>query len=379
MNHRTSHITQVYINLDRLTYNMGILQKQVGRRPIWPAIKANAYGHGAEIIGQHLIEIGYRTLCVAHISEAIDLVEKGLKACFIILSPNLPENSEFIVRYGFEPVVCSPEQLKGLSSAATKVNNQVSIHLKIDTGMGRVGVRPDEVNGFLEECKKLPQIFVKGIMSHFPRADEYDKSFSHYQIDLFKQVIKNTEKHKDVLYHFANSAAIFDLFEAHFDATRAGISIYGFKPSLTIINPEVNKLKPILSWKTKITYLKEVPEKVGLSYGHTFVTEKSMLIASIPLGYGDGISWLLSDKLEVLVHGVRCRQVGRICMDQCLIDVSELGKRVKLGDEVIIVGKQGDEEVTVDEIAAKLGTINHEIVTSISSRVPRIAVYHPQY
>ncbi len=372
MDYKTTHLTQACINPEHLTHNMHLLQEHVGKRPLWPAIKANGYGHGAEIIGRHLIKIGYTTLCVAHIPEAIELVEKGLNVLFIILSPNLPESSEYAVQYGFEPVVCTLEQVKGLAEAARQSEKQVAVHLKVDTGMGRVGIKPEDAVDFLEECAHLPQISVKGIMSHFPRADEYDKSFSLGQIELFKKVIEKTRKYKIALYHFANSAAIFDLPEAHFDAARPGISIYGLKPSLTMVSPRVTELKPVLSWKTRITYLKEVPEGTGLSYGHIYHTEKPSLIASIPLGYGDGMSRLLSNKLEVLVHGVRCKQVGRICMDQCLVDVTELRGRVEPGDEVVIVGKQGNEEVTVDELAMKLGTINYEIVTNIARRVPRI-------
>jgi alanine racemase len=325
-------------------------------------------------MGKHLIKLGYKTLCVAHVAEAIELVEKGLKAVFMVLSPTLPENSEYFIQYGIEPVVCALEQVKGLAEAARKVEKQVAVHLKVDTGMGRVGIKPEEAIDFLEECARLPQISVKGIMSHFPRADEYDKSYSRGQIELFKQVIENTEAYKIPFYHFANSAAIFDLPEAHFDAARPGISIYGLKPSLTMVSPRVNELKPVLSWKTRITFLKEVAEGTGLSYGHIYHTDKPSLIASIPLGYGDGMHRLLSNKLEVLVHGRRCSQVGRICMDQCLVDVTELRGKIQIRDEVVIIGKQGDEEVTTDELAVTLGTINYEIVTSIAQRVPRIVV-----
>jgi alanine racemase len=353
---------------------MNLLQEHVSDRPLWPAIKANGYGHGAGIIGCHLISLGYKTLCVAHVSEAIDLVKAGLNATFIVLSATLPENSEHFVAYGFEPVVCTLEMVEGLAAAASKTGKQVALHLKVDTGMGRVGIRPDEVIGFLERCKKFPGVFIKGIMSHFPRADEQDKSFSYEQIELFGQVKEASKGYGIQVYHFANSAAIFDLPNSYFDAARPGISIYGLKPSLTMQNPRVNDLKPVLEWKTQITFLKEVPTGTGLSYGHTFHTKKPSLIATIPLGYGDGISRLLSNKLEVLVRGVRCPQVGRICMDQCLVDVTALRGKVTLGDEVAIIGRQGSEEVTADELAEKLGTINYEIVTNIAERVPRIVI-----
>ncbi len=370
MDYTKTHLTQAFINLDNLTHNMILLQKLVGNRPLWPAIKANAYGHDAEIIGRHLTRLGYAPLCVAHIDEAVELIEKGLDTRFIVLSPTLPENSRYFVQYGLEPVVCTLDQVSTLAEVASK---PVTVHLKVDTGMGRVGIQPDQVVRFLEECARFPQITVRSMMSHFPRADESDKSFSRHQIERFSQVVEKT-KAQIPIYHFANSAAIFDLPQAHFDAARPGISIYGLKPSLTMTNPEVNDLRPVLSWKTRITFLKEAPEGIGLSYGHAYHTERPSLIASIPLGYGDGMSRLLSNRLEMLVQGVRCRQVGRICMDQCLLDVTDLRGKVVIGDEVVIIGKQGDEEVTADELAETLGTINYEIVTNIAKRVPRITV-----
>jgi alanine racemase len=371
------HLTQAYINLDNLTHNMNLLQDLVGKRSLWPAIKANGYGHGAEIIARHLIGLGYTTLCVAHASEAAELLERGLEALFVILSPTLPENSAYVVEYGFEPVVCTLEEVAHLAEAARNAGKRVDVHLKVDTGMGRVGIRPDEVTGFLDRCRNFPEVPVKAIMSHFPKADEEDKSFSLEQIRIFKDIIEKTREYGIEVYHFANSAAVFDLPEAHFAAARPGISIYGLKPSQTMLNPRVEDLKPVLEWKTRITFLKEVPAGTGLSYGHIYHADKPSLIATVPLGYGDGMSRLLSNKFELLVRGIRCPQVGRICMDQCLVDVTALRGRVKSGDEVVIIGRQGQEEVTADELALRLGTINYEIVTNLSGRVPRIAVQSP--
>ncbi len=370
--HQSSHLTQAFIHLDHLTHNMNLLQSLVGDRPLWPAIKANAYGHGAEIVGRHLMDMGYETLCVAHVSEAIDLKEAGLNATFIVLSATLPENSEYLVAYGCEPVVCTLEMVEGIARAASRAGKKVAVHLKVDTGMGRVGIRPDQVVEFLDRCRDYPEVTVKGIMSHFPMADEEDKSFAVRQIDLFRQVKEASRGYGISVYHFANSAAIFDLPDAYFDAARPGISIYGLKPSLSMSNPRVKELKPVLEWKSRITFLKEVPAGTGLSYGHTFHTQTPSLIATIPLGYGDGMSRLLSNKLQFLIHGIRCPQVGRICMDQCLVDVTALRGRVEPGNEAIIVGKQGNDEITVDDLAQTLGTINYEIVTNIAKRVPRI-------
>lgn len=371
---KNSHLTRAYIHLDRITHNISLLQALVGESPLWPAIKANAYGHGSEIFARHLIGLGYRTLCVAHLAEAVELVEKGIEAKFIILSPTLAENSAYFIHYGFEPVVCNLEMIEGLANAAIRSGKTVAVHLKVDTGMGRVGIKPHQVTNFLDQIRNYPQVSVKGIMSHFPMADKADKSFSENQISIFQGIKAACKGYGIQMNHFANSAAIFDLPEAYFDAGRPGISIYGLKPSHNIRNPKLNDLKPVLEWKTKIIFLKEVDAGTGLSYGHIYHTDKPSLIASLPIGYGDGLSRLLSNKFEVLVGEMRCPQVGRICMDQSLVDVTALRGRVKLGDEVVIIGRQGDEEVTADELAGILGTINYEVVTAIAKRVPRIPI-----
>lgn len=371
---RMTHPTQVSIHLEHLVHNLRLLQELVGHRPLWPAIKANAYGHGADIIGRSLVQLGYTHLCVAHVAEAIELVEAGVNATFLVLSAMLPEHSDDFVAYDFEPVVCTLEMVEGLARAAARAGKQVAVHLKVDTGMGRIGIRPQDVIAFLERCRDFPALVVKGLMSHFPSADAADKTFSHQQVALFQQLKAATSSYGIAVYHLANSAAIFDLPEAYFDAVRPGIAIYGLLPSSTMVNPLVHTLKPVLEWKTGITYLKEVPTGTGLSYGHTFHTAQPSLIATIPLGYGDGLSRRLSNQLTLLVHGRRCPQVGQICMDQSLVDVTTLRGRVQVGDEVVIIGQQGQEVVTVDELAANLGTINYEIVTAITRRVPRIAI-----
>jgi alanine racemase len=371
---RTSHATGVFIRLDHLTHNMRLLQELVGNRPLWPAIKANAYGHGAEIVGHHLVHLGYNRLCVAHVAEAINLIEAGVRATFLVLSASLPEHSEYFVAYDCEPVVCTLEMVEALAHAAARAGKQVAVHVKVDTGMGRIGIRPDEAPAFLARCRNFPTVMVRGLMSHFPLAPEADKSFAHQQIALFRHVQEATRGYDITSYHLANSAAIFDLPEAHCDAARPGIAIYGLKPSPMIVNPRVHELKPVLEWKTRITYLKEVPAGTGLSYGHTFHTTHPSLIATVPIGYGDGLSRRLSNNLALVVGGMRCPQVGQICMDQSLVDVTALRGRVKVGDEAVIVGQQGQAAVTVDELADKLGAITYEVVTTIAKRVPRIAI-----
>lgn len=370
----TSRLTKVFLHLDRLSDNMHLLQQQVGQTPLWPCIKANAYGHGAPIIARHLRQRGYNTFGVADVGEAVALIDAGIHATFVIFSATLPEHSEALVAYDCEPAVCTLEMVEALARDAVKLDKQVSIHIKVDTGMGRIGIYPEQVQAFIEKCHDYPAIRIRGIMSHFPRADEADKAFSYQQIETFKRVAEMARRHGIGLHHMANSAAILDLPDACFDAARPGIAIYGLRPSRTIQNPQVDNLRPVLEWKSRITFLKEVPAGTGLSYGHIYTTQRPSLIATIPVGYGDGLSRNLSGKLDFLVGGLRCPQVGRITMDMCLIDVTELRGRVKPGDEAVIIGVQQAAETTADELADKLGTINYEIVTANSHRVPRIVV-----
>jgi len=353
---------------------MALLQKLVGTRPMWPAIKANGYGHGMEMVARHLVKLGYKTLCVAHISEAITLKESGVAANILILSATLPEHSEAIVRYECEPAVCSFEMLEALARDSEKIGKKLFVHLMVDTGMGRIGIYPNDVIPFLEQCRDYPTIVVRGVMSHFPCADETNKTLSLEQIEIFQHIREMTREFGIEVYHMANSAAIFDLPGSYFDSVRPGIAIYGLPPSQEILNPCVHELKPVLAWKTQITFLKEVPSGTGLSYGHAFRTQQASLIATVPIGYGDGLSRNLSNNMDMLVQGVRCPQVGHITMDQSLLDVSHLRGKVKQGDEVVIIGRQDNEEIPADELAIKLGTINYEVVTSIAQRVNRIVV-----
>jgi alanine racemase len=371
---RAKHLSRAYINLDHLTHNLGLLQEMAGERPMWPAIKANAYGHGMEIVARHLISLGYDTLCLAHITEAIQLIEAGIQARLLLLSATLPEHSEAIVAYDCEAAVCTEEMLEALAQDAARAGKQVYVHVMVDTGMGRIGIRPNEVPAFLERCRSLDNLRVRGIMSHFPCADAADKTQSHEAIEAFEGLSELANSYGIEFRHLANSAAIFDLPESRFDAVRPGISIYGLRPSWEIQNKRVDELRPVLEWKTRISFLKEVPAGTGLSYGHTFHTQRPSLIATVPVGYGDGLNRSLSNNLDMLVHGRRCPQVGRITMDQSLIDVTELRGRVALGDEVVIIGRQQEASITADELAEKLGTINYEIVTCISQRVPRIVI-----
>jgi alanine racemase len=367
------HPTVALIHLDRLSHNLRLLAELAGGAPLWPAVKANAYGHGAALVARHLVATGFDTLCVAHLGEAAALADAGIDARILILSAALPETAEEVAARGFEPAVCTADTVAALSAAAARRGTEVAVHVKVDTGMGRVGIRPDEVPGFLDTCQALPGIRVRGVMSHFPRADEVDKTFSLRQVEVFAEIAAATRHRGVEAYHLANSAGILDVPGSRFDACRPGIAMYGLPPSDEIANPRVAELRPVLEWHSRITFLKEVPEGTGLSYGHRFVTERPSLIATIPVGYGDGLGRRLTNAMDVLVGGIRCPQVGSITMDQTLVDVTALRGEVALGDEVVLIGAQGGSRITAEEPARRLGTINYEIVTAISARVPRIA------
>jgi alanine racemase len=367
-------LTHAVLHLDRLDNNLRVLAECAGHSTLWPVIKANAYGHGIQLVARHLYQRGYKTLCVADVSEAILIEAAGVQATAVLLSPGLPAQSEPIVARGCEPAVSTLEMVDALAQEARRQRRRVAIHVMVDTGMGRDGFQPAILPAVLAHCGKHPEVTVRGLMSHFPCADEADKTPSLASIAQFESLFKVTRDFAIPLRHMANSAAIFDLPAAHYDAVRPGIAMYGLLPSSTIVNPRIRELQPVLEWKSRITVLKEVPAGTGLSYGHSFRTRQASLIATVPVGYGDGLSRNLSGRMEMLVCGIRCPQVARITMDQCLLDVTSLRGKVRLGDEVVIIGRQGDLEITADELAGKLGTINYEIVTAIAQRVPRIGV-----
>jgi alanine racemase len=369
-----THPTRALVHLDRLAANLRLLRELAGGRPVWPALKADAYGHGAALVARELTRLGCDTLCVAHPGEALELVESGVRARFLLMTAALPEASESIVANGFEPAVCTRETVDALARAAERAGRRVDVHLKIDTGMGRIGIRPDEVAGFLAFCRERPALRVRGLMSHFPRADAADKRFSEQQIAVFAGLCEATRDAGIGFRHMANSAALFDLPASRLDAVRPGIALYGLTPSREIASPRVRELRPVLEWQTRITFLKEVPAGTGLSYGHSFRTVRPSLVGTLPVGYGDGLRRNLSNRMQVLVHGVRCPQIGTITMDQTLVDVTELRGRVALGDEVTLLGRQGEAEVAAEAWAETLGTLHYEVVTAISRRVPRVPV-----
>lgn len=364
------------INLDNLIHNMKEIRMLSGTETqVMAVIKADGYGHGSTKIAQVLLDNGADALAVAVLDEAIELRQAGIKAPTFILGYTQPERSEEVVKYDLEQSVFSLESAKALSKAAMAQEKTVAIHVKIDTGMGRVGLQADNnAVEIIKEMHKLPNLKIKGIFTHFATADEVNKNYTQMQFDRFNWICTKLEEQgiEIEIKHCGNSATIIDLPSMHLNMVRAGIMLYGLAPSEDVMLNKL-QLKQVMSLKVRITHVKEIEAGQSVSYGRRFIAGETTTIASLPIGYADGYTRLLTGKAEALVKGKRVPVVGSICMDQCMIDVTGI-EDVKVGDEVVLFGHQGDGYISIDEIAKKLGTINYEVVCMISRRIPRVYV-----
>jgi alanine racemase len=373
------HLRPVWaeVDLDRLAHNMREIRKAAKSEDIIAVIKADGYGHGALDIAPVLLENGATRIAVAVLNEAVELRRGGLECPIMILGFTPPSLIDLIVRYDIEQTVYSYELAHELSILAQKKNKIAKIHIALDTGMGRIGFLPNEES--VEEVykiSKLPNIVIEGLFSHFSTADEKNKEYTSMQFERYNWFYgRLKEKGINInIRHIANSAAIIDLPETHFEAVRPGIILYGYYPSNEITKEKID-LKPVMSLKTNIVHIKKVPPGEYISYGRKFQTNRESIIATLPVGYADGYTRLLFNKAKVIVNGKLVPVVGRICMDQCMIDVTEI-EDAKVGDEVILMGEQNEIKFTADDIAELLGTINYEVVCMISKRVPRVYVRH---
>lgn len=362
----------IEIDLSSLYYNFWQIKKYVGEKTkILMIVKSNAYGHGILPSSFLNFKTGIDMLGVANIEEAINLCKRKVKLPILILSYILPEEIPLVIKYNLRQTVGDWEMVKKLSELAQKRKKKVKIHIKIDTGMGCIGIPYKEAVEFVRKVKVLKGIEIEGIFSHFAQAEKKNKFFSLKQIQRFKKIIQELENMqiKISLRHMANSAGILNLQESHFNMIRPGLILYGLLPS-NEVSYKIN-LKPVLSLKTKIIYLKEVEKGQSISYDRTYITTKRTKIGIIPLGYADGYRRDLSNKGEVLVCGRRVPVIGRIRMDQTILNVTNIPE-IKIGDEVVVIGQQGKEKITVEEIAKKTNTIPYEIICGLSSRIRRI-------
>lgn len=364
--------TAAVISEAALAHNYREAIRYADGRKILAVVKARAYGHGAAEISRRLLGLGADMLGVATVEEGRALRESGIVAPILVMGALFPEQSEAIVALGLTPAVSNRSVAATLSAAAKRRGTTVSAHVKIDTGMGRIGVAPEEAPAFIADLKKLGAITVQGLMTHFADADQMDKQFASKQADRFESLLKVLAAQGiDIpVRHAANSAALLDFRRALFTMVRPGLMLYGYNP-LEAAGALHADLHPVLSLVTRIAFVKKVPAGIPISYGRTFVTKRESCIATLPIGYADGYSRGLSNKGEAIVRGVRARVVGRVCMDMCMIDVTDV-PGVREGDDVVLIGSQGSERITADDIAAKTETIAYEVLCGISERVPRI-------
>ena len=374
------------VDLEAITHNVRELRRITDPgADLMAVVKANAYGHGAVEVTRKALENGADSLGVARIQEGIELRKAGVKEPVLIFGYTPPALAHKLIGFELTQTVWSYTTAQALSDIAVSSNKQIKVHLKVDTGMGRLGLLPDcrrppateqNLKGNAireaESISSLAGLKLEGVYTHFATADSSDKTYAGKQFEIFVDFLNELSRAgmNPPLCHAANSAAIIDMPETHLNMVRAGISIYGLYPS-----DEVNKrrivLKPAMTLKSKIVHLKKVPPDFKVSYGSTYKTPKPTTIASIPVGYADGFNRLLSSRGHMLVRGRRAPIVGRVCMDQTMLDVGHIPD-VKLEDEVVIFGKQKDESITADEIASTLNTINYEIVSALTARVPII-------
>jgi len=367
----------VEINLNAIKHNLLEVRKLVGEeRQVMAVVKANAYGHGAFEVGKACLEAGAERLAVAILNEAIELRNKGITCPIMVLGWTPVEDYQKALENDIILTIYNKEEAKELDRFAGDLGKKALVHLKVDTGMTRIGIVASAENvQDAEEIINLSHVFVEGIYTHLAKADEPDKTYSLWQLERFFDFIDRIEegtKRSIPLKHAANSASIIDLPQAHLDLVRPGIILYGLSPSPDVDLSKVD-LWPAFTLKAKVSRVEKFSVGTKVSYGGIFTTERETIIASLPLGYADGYTRLLSGKAEVLYKDYRFPVIGRICMDQCMVDVT-LGTMVKQGDEFILIGRGQNDSISIDEIAHKLGTINYEIVCMISSRVPRVYI-----
>ena len=359
------------IDLDAVAHNIKTIRRIAGKNSeIMAVVKANAYGHDAIEISRVALESGATWLGVGALEEGIILRKAGIKAPILLLGLTPEDQVDCLLFYDLVPTICDLQTVKALSQTAVKYKKNARIHIKIDTGMRRLGIKSEEALDFIKRIKKMNNIEIEGLYTHLAAADEEDKSYTELQFAQYKRVVDELER-EDIhvpLKHMANSAAILDLPYTYLEMVRPGITIYGLFP-LPLAKRTI-KLKPVVKFKTKIIFIKKVSTGESIGYGRAYTTIKETTVATLPVGYADGYPRLLSDTGEVLVKGRRAPIIGRICMDLCMIDVTNI-PGVQVGEEVVLWGRQEGENISVEEIAEKTGTINYEIICMVDK--PRVS------
>ena len=369
-----------HINLDAVLYNLEQMHAHISEgTKIMAVIKADAYGHGAVPIAWEMEELSYvYGYGVASVEEAMQLRNANIRKPILVLGYTFPYSYETLINQEITPTVFRRDVLHQLDEIAGRMNVKSPIHIKVDTGMTRIGIRPDEEGAaFVKEALACENLIVEGIFTHFSKADEADKAFANGQLQSFLTFVKKCEEENDYkfkLVHCSNSAGIIDMPDANLDMVRAGIILYGMWPSEDVDKNAVD-LEPVLSLKSHIVYVKDVEAGIPVSYNGTYITERTTRIATIPVGYADGYPRNLSNTGTVIIAGKRAPIIGRVCMDQFMVDVTGIPE-CKEGDEVTLIGRDGDEYITVEELGTISGRFNYEFACEIGKRTPRVFFRH---
>ena len=363
------------IDLDAIAYNMEQMRNRIGGdAKLIAVVKTDGYGHGAVPIAQMFEEFSYVWgYAVACLEEAADLREHGIKKPVLVLGCVFPDQYEDMLNYDIRPAVYTEEMADAISGTAVRLGKTAHFHIKIDTGMGRIGFPVSEESAdIIERISRLPNVRLEGMFTHFAKADETDKTYTMMQHERFMWMKEQIEERGVSIRYFDcdNSAGIIDLPDMRHDLARAGISTYGMYPS-DEVKKEAVDLKPALRLTSHVTYVKDVAAGTPISYGGTFVAPEQMKVATIPVGYGDGYPRSLSNKGYVLIHGKRARILGRVCMDQFMVDVTDIPD-TKFMDPVTLIGEDGGDRITVEDLSELSGRFNYEFVCCLGKRIPRV-------
>lgn len=365
----------VEIDLDALRHNVRFLLHRLGvGTKMLAVVKSNAYGHGMLRVARTLQDEGINAFGVAEVEEGVQLREAGIQGDIVIFLGADQKSLKSVIHYNLQPVVFETSQIGELSRIAHAAGVRIGVHLKVDTGMGRLGILPEAVPAFLAALRREEGIFLAGVMSHFPHADLDESRLCCEQNNLFAEIMQKIRAFESSVTgaHIANSAAILRYPDMHWDMVRAGIALYGCMAGEGDWAGQ-DQLKPVMSFKTRIIQVKNVPAGSGISYGYTYVTDRPSRLAVLPIGYNDGYLRILSNRAEVLVRGQRAPQRGRICMNVTMIDVTDIPDACT-GDEVILVGAQQEDRISAEEIATWMETISYEVVCLFGNRNKRLYI-----
>jgi alanine racemase len=364
--------THVEIDLDALRHNLYQARLRAGKeRQILAVVKADAYGHGAARVAPILQEAGADMFGVALLEEGMELRQAGIDRPILVLGGLYPGQEEAYFRYRLTPSLFDLEAARRLNRTAEKSGRPFPFHLKVDTGMGRVGFRPEEIDFVLSELSSLKGLSLEGFISHLALADEPQHPFTEKQIQRFRGILDRIRAagFAPRYAHISNSAALFTRDLPECNLVRPGIILYGGLPSAHFAG--TMELRPVMSFRTSVVQVKTIPRGTGVSYGHRFLSERETVLAAIPVGYADGFNRHLSGRGEVLIRGHRARVAGTVCMDWTLIDVTDI-PGVRVGDEVTLLGRDNGQVITAEEWAERVGSISYEVFCQVSKRVPRI-------